>query len=74
MAATCAPVPAFGASDCDCETHLAVADARAALFGAVEDAHAAREDADSIDDGLEQARAAIDDGSAAEALDSLRAF
>jgi len=34
----------------------------------------AREDADSIADGLEQARDAIDDGSAAEALDALRAF
>jgi anthranilate phosphoribosyltransferase len=34
----------------------------------------ARDDADSIADGLEQARAAIDDGSAADALDALRAF
>jgi len=34
----------------------------------------AREDADSIDAGLEQAREAIDDGSAAEALEALRAF
>jgi len=34
----------------------------------------AREDADSIDEGLEQARAAIDDGSAADALEALRAF
>src|SRR6056297_1628795 len=34
----------------------------------------AREDADSIEDGLQQARTAIDDGSAAETLESLRAF
>ncbi|WP_284010264.1 anthranilate phosphoribosyltransferase [Haloarcula pelagica] len=34
----------------------------------------AREDADSIEDGLEQARAAIEDGSAADALEDLRAF
>jgi anthranilate phosphoribosyltransferase len=34
----------------------------------------ARADADSIEAGLEQARAAIDDGSAADALDSLREF
>ncbi|MBX0304898.1 anthranilate phosphoribosyltransferase [Haloarcula salinisoli] len=34
----------------------------------------AREDADSIADGLEQAREAIDDGSAADALEALRAF
>ncbi|WP_254279124.1 anthranilate phosphoribosyltransferase [Haloarcula marina] len=34
----------------------------------------AREDADSIDDGLEQAREAIADGSAAAVLDDLRAF
>ena len=34
----------------------------------------AREDADSIDAGLEKARAAIEDGSAAETLESLRAF
>ena len=34
----------------------------------------AREDADSIDAGLAQAREVIDDGSAAAALDALRAF
>ncbi|MBV0900559.1 anthranilate phosphoribosyltransferase [Haloarcula salina] len=34
----------------------------------------AREDADSIQDGLDQARAAIDDGSAADTLDALRSF
>ncbi|KOX94580.1 anthranilate phosphoribosyltransferase [Haloarcula rubripromontorii] len=34
----------------------------------------AREDADSIQDGLEQARGAIADGSAADTLDDLRAF
>jgi len=34
----------------------------------------ARDDADSLKDGLEQARAAIDDGSAAAVLDDLRAF
>ncbi|MBX0294928.1 anthranilate phosphoribosyltransferase [Haloarcula nitratireducens] len=34
----------------------------------------AREDADSIEDGLEQARGAIEDGSAAEALEALRDF
>ena len=34
----------------------------------------AREDADSIEDGLQQARTAIDDGSAAEALAALRSF
>ena len=34
----------------------------------------AREDADSIQDGLEQAREAIEDGSAAAALSDLRAF
>jgi anthranilate phosphoribosyltransferase len=34
----------------------------------------ARDDADSLEDGLEQARAAIDDGSAAAVLDDLRAF
>jgi len=34
----------------------------------------AREDADSIEGGLQQARDAIDDGSAAEVLESLRAF
>ena len=34
----------------------------------------AREDADSIEAGLEQAREAIDDGSAADALEDLRAF
>ncbi|AUG46480.1 anthranilate phosphoribosyltransferase [Haloarcula taiwanensis] len=34
----------------------------------------AREDADSIQDGLERARGAIADGSAAETLDDLRAF
>jgi len=34
----------------------------------------AREDADSIEDGLEQARAAIEDGLAAETLESLRSF
>ncbi|WP_276272847.1 anthranilate phosphoribosyltransferase [Haloarcula litorea] len=34
----------------------------------------AREDADSIGDGLDQARAAVEDGSAADALESLRSF
>ncbi len=34
----------------------------------------AREDADSIDGGLQQARAAIDDGSAAAVLEDLQAF
>ncbi|MFB6194835.1 MAG: anthranilate phosphoribosyltransferase [Haloplanus sp.] len=34
----------------------------------------ARDDADSLDDGLDAARAAIDDGSAAAVLDDLRAF
>ncbi|MFO8116529.1 MAG: anthranilate phosphoribosyltransferase [Halorubrum sp.] len=34
----------------------------------------AREDADSIDDGLDAAREAIDDGSAAAVLEDLRAF
>jgi len=34
----------------------------------------AREDVDSIDDGIEAARAAIDDGSAHDVLESLRSF
>jgi anthranilate phosphoribosyltransferase len=34
----------------------------------------AREDVDSLDDGLEEARRAIDDGSAAAVLDDLRSF
>ncbi|MFB6281307.1 MAG: DUF123 domain-containing protein [Haloferacaceae archaeon] len=32
------PVPGFGASDCDCRSHLARADSVAALFAAVADA------------------------------------
>ncbi|WP_425498758.1 GIY-YIG nuclease family protein [Haloplanus salilacus] len=35
------PVPGFGASDCDCRSHLAAADRVATLLDAVESAHAA---------------------------------
>ncbi|MFB6218148.1 MAG: DUF123 domain-containing protein [Halobacteriaceae archaeon] len=35
------PVPGFGASDCNCDTHLAAADDREPLAAAVRRAHAA---------------------------------
>lgn len=36
------PVPGFGASDCDCRSHLAHGDGPAALFAAVGDAYEAQ--------------------------------
>ena len=44
------PVPGFGASDCECSSHLRYGDTRSALVGSIRDAHDSAQSAPETDD------------------------